>query len=248
MRTRPVSRVREMRGAESLTRDEEAIMAGVRAIGRVFKGQRVLAAATAMYVAAGLSVGATAEERDADSVHCDSVSTDLRIDGCTALILTRHDTGELVWAFNNRGAAYERKGQYDRAIQDFNEALKLEQDFAEVFYNRGVAYADEGELDHAIEDYGRAIRLKGDYAAAYNNRGNAYKQKVEYDRAIVDYDHAIKIKPDYAAAFNNRGNTYKEKGEYERAIVDFDEAIRLKPDYAAAYNNRGVVFDARRGV
>ena len=127
-------------------------MACVRGTGRsVSKGRRALAAAAALGVATGLMTGMAAaqeqgKEQDLDMVRCESASAELRLEGCTQLILTLHDSMTLAWAFNNRGAAYEHRGQYDRAIHDYTEALKVQRDFAVAFFNRAIVYSDEGRL------------------------------------------------------------------------------------------------------
>ena len=143
---------------------------------------------------------------------------------------------------NDRGLAYNKKGQPDKAIKDLNEAIRLKPDFTVAFIARGVAYYKKGQYDQAIKDLNEAIRLKPDFAVAFIARGLAYDQKGQYDRAIKDYDEAIRLDPKNAAAFTNRGSAYDEKGQPDQAIKDLDEAIRLKPDYAAAFNNRGLAY------
>jgi tetratricopeptide (TPR) repeat protein len=150
-------------------------------------------------------------------------------------------------AYGNRGIAYVKLGQYQRAIQDYDTAIRLKPDDAiavAVYNNRGLAYAELGQYQRAIQDYDTAIRLKPDYAmAAYYNRGDAYANLGQHQRAIQDYDTAIRLKLNDAKVYNNRGFAYAGLGQYQRAIQDFDTAIRLKPDYAEAYNNRGFVYD-----
>ncbi|MFB0535167.1 MAG: tetratricopeptide repeat protein [Anaerolineae bacterium] len=142
-----------------------------------------------------------------------------------------------------RGLAYYCKGDYDRAIADYDQTIRLQPNCDACAYNnRGNAYADKGDLDRAIADYDQAIQLQPDLAAAYNNRGTAYGQKGDYDRAIADFDWAIKLQPDLAEAYNNRGLTYRRKGEIDRAIADYDQAIQLQPDYADAHFNRGLAY------
>ena len=140
------------------------------------------------------------------------------------------------------GVEAHQRGDFDRAIQDYTEAIALNPDLAGVYYNRGIAYGEKGDHDRAIQDYDKAIVLKPDYAEAYNNRGIDYREKGDYDRAIQDYSKAIELKPDFAEAYNNRGNAYGEKGDYGRAIQDYSKAIELKPDYAKAYNNRAIAY------
>ena len=86
-------------------------------------------------------------------------------------------------AENNRGAAHA----FDKAIQDYSKAIKLNPEDAAAYNNRGLAYADRGEFDAALEDYDKALELKPDYAEVYNNRGNAYFNKGDFDLAIQNY-------------------------------------------------------------
>ena len=43
-------------------------------------------------------------------------------------------------SFNNRGVAYQKKGEYDRAIEDFDTAIKIDPDYADAFANRAETY------------------------------------------------------------------------------------------------------------
>src|SRR5262245_58247121 len=145
-----------------------------------------------------------------------------------------------------RYAALVRQGDtsvdnrdYERAIADYSEAIRLVPANAPAFLGRGNAYASKGDRDRAIADYSEAIRLDSKYAFAFNNRGVAYKNKGDYDRAISDYSEAIRLDPKLAFAFSNRGYAYLNKGDRDRAITDLDEAIRLDPKHTEAFNNRG---------
>jgi tetratricopeptide (TPR) repeat protein len=132
--------------------------------------------------------------------------------------------------------------QYDRAIADFDEAIRVDPNYAAGFSNRGVAYMKKEDYDRAIADFDEAIRVDPNYADGFSNRGLAYVEKEDYDRAITDFDEAIRIDPNYAAGFSNRGIAYLQKEDYDRAITDFDQAIRLDPQSAKAYGGRALVF------
>ena len=161
---------------------------------------------------------------------CESDDThpDIRIAACTRNIQSGRFTGRnLAVAFTNRGLAYKRKGQWDRAIADYSEAIRLKSDDAQAFNNRGNAYFHKGQLDRAIKDYDDAIRLQPDLAEAFSNRGNVYRKKGRFDRAIKDYDDAIHFKPDNAQVFADRGLAYEKKGEPSQALRDFEKAYAL---------------------
>ena len=190
---------------------------------------------------AGFGGAATAQTDDQQ--RCSAPDPDLSISGCTAMIQSGHETQQdLAKDFSNRGTAYGRKGQLDRAIEDFDQAIRLNPNYAAAFNNRGSAYSAKGDLDGAIADYNEAIRLDPKIAAAFNNRGFAYSWKGDLDRAIADHSEAIRLNPKYALAFLNRGNEYRAQGDFDRAIADYSEGIRLDPRLTFVLLNRGVAY------
>lgn len=139
------------------------------------------------------------------------------------------------WAWYMHGSGWAEKGDYDKAIKDYDESIRLDPKYPSSFNNRGVALKAKKEYDKAIRDFDEAIRLKPKYALAFSNRGNAWKLKNDLDRAIRDYDEAIRLDPKFSRYFYYRGDTRKIKKEYDLAIKDFDEAIRLDSKNAAAF-------------
>src|SRR5262244_1954782 len=172
-----------------------------------------------------------------------STNSEMAINYCTQAIESGQLSGKgLAFAFYKRANGYYERGQYDRAIEDYNHVIGLNPNHANAFSNRGATYARKGEYDRAIESYDEAIRLNPKHAAALYGRGNAYRRKGDYDRAIENYDEALRLNPRNANAFSNRGVAYGRKGDYDRAIENYDEALRLNPKYANALYNRGNAY------
>lgn len=108
----------------------------------------------------------------------DRTSIELRINACTALIDSSQVTkGALAIAHNNRGNAYIAKADYDRAIKDFDQSIKVNSTYPKPFNNRGVAYLRKAEYDLAIKSLDEAIKLDPDYGGAFANRAGAYEKK-----------------------------------------------------------------------
>ena len=84
---------------------------------------------------------------------------------------------------------------YDRAIDDFSQAIRLDAKNAAAFDNRGLAYRMKGDLDRAIADFDQAVRLDPKSSAIFNDRGTTYGMRGDTDRAIQDLDAAIKLDP-----------------------------------------------------
>ena len=139
-----------------------------------------------------------------------------------------------------RGYEKVELGDYNGAIADYTQAIRLKPDDAGAYYNRGIAKAGLGQHFAAIADYDTAIRLKPDDAIAYVGRGIAKDRLGQHFAAIADYDTAIRLKPDDAIAYVGRGIAKAGLGQHTAAIADYDTAIRLNPDYANAYYNRGI--------
>ena len=108
----------------------------------------------------------------------------------------------LAVTFNNRGVAYGELGDYDRAIQDYNQALTLRpgdrtsiKNLRIGYARRGSAHANLGEQDQALADYSKAIELDPDYRDAFANRAVLYDHKGDKERAIADYRAALSKNP-----------------------------------------------------
>ena len=138
-----------------------------------------------------------------------------------------------------------QQGDYDKAIEHYTEAIKLNPNYARAHNNRGVAYYNTKDFKYAMVDYTEAIRLNPNFFQAYNNRGSVYYAKKQYDKAIKEYDEAIKLNPNYARAYYNRGVTYALTRRYNKAIEDYTRVIELNPNNAEAYYIRGIAYSAK---
>jgi lipoprotein NlpI len=143
------------------------------------------------------------------------------------------------------GNDYTAKGEYDRAITQYNKAIKLDPKEAWSYNNRGLAYHKKGEYSKAITDYTKTIELDPRHRVAYYNRGNTYTYKGEFESAIANYNHAIGLDPKFKQAYVNRGTVLYYKGEHDKAIADFNKAIKQYPKYAQAFKSRGEVYRIR---
>jgi len=140
-----------------------------------------VAAVGAAVIAAAHSYGSLRAQTQQQVDACEgkgNLPLDTVISGCTALIQSGNYRGrDLSTVFVTRATAYQREGQLERAIQDYDEAIRLDPSSATAYYNRGVAYGIKGEWDRAIEDYNQALRHHPNDAAAFRSRGLAYQEK-----------------------------------------------------------------------
>jgi tetratricopeptide (TPR) repeat protein len=135
-----------------------------------------------------------------------------------------------------------KAGNFDRAIADATEAIKLNGKNATIYWVRGAAYVGKGNYDQAIADLTRAVGIDPKYAAAYSWRAAAWKAKGDDDRALYDADQVVKLLPKVASGYNSRCLILENKGEYAQALPDCETAVKLAPDNALYHINRGTVL------
>ena len=118
-------------------------------------------------------------------------------------------------------------GEYQEAIKNFTQVIKLNPRNADAYYVRGAAYTSLGNYQQAITDYDRAIGLRPKFAEAYFSRGAALIMKGEYHRAISNHNLAIRLRPKFADAYALSGVAYQKIGDTERAISNWRKAANL---------------------
>ncbi len=131
---------------------------------------------------------------------------------------------------------WPEKGEYQNALKDCNDAIRLDPKNAPAYNLRGVAWQYLGSEKNAMEDFNDAIDLDPKHASVYKNRGNLFLRKGDFELAILDFTEAFRLDPYDAAAYLGRGSAWNAKGDFERAINDYHQAIGLDPKSADAYD------------
>jgi tetratricopeptide (TPR) repeat protein len=124
----------------------------------------------------------------------------------------------------SRAEAYEELGQYDRAIQDLDQALVGIPSYIGM---RGRVYLKKRDYDRAISDFTKAVEINANDKSALAGRGAAYLGKGDTDRALQDLDKAVVGNETTSSYRNSRGLAYRKKGDLDRALEDFNEAVRF---------------------
>jgi len=141
--------------------------------------------------------------------------------------------------YKARGDSHWNLKNYKQAINDYTQAIKIDDKNA-IYYNaRGNTYFQLKDYKQAINDYTQAIKLDTKNASYYNLRGFAYFQLKDYKQAIDDWNQAIKIDPKNGIYYSSRGDAYFQLKDYKQAIDDYTQAIKLDPKNADYYYSRG---------
>ena len=196
----------------------------------------------ALLFAALFDLPAAAQRRDFTA--CDAKSnTETRMRVCTAAINSGLFRGKKAAInYNNRGWAYNDKGEYERGLADLNEAIRLDPRLWPAYSNRGESYFRKKDYDRALEDFSESLRLNPNHLLGLLRRGMIFDLKGDHDRALKEFDEAVRSNPKNAVAYASRGSSLFQKRDYDRALADFNEAIRLDPKLVAAVTWRGQAF------
>ena len=138
-------------------------------------------------------------------------------------------------AFYNRACLYISKGDLNRALKDYTEAIRINSENADAYYNRGMARVKMKKYHMAVQDFQKVITLKPAFQDAYCNRGNAYYMLGKYDLAVQDYTRALKIDPADGDVYFNRGLAHLALEQKDEALSDFKKALQLGQKQAEGY-------------
>ena len=187
---------------------------------------------SAAVLAAVAAVSPAHAQRAPEWNFCDAKTPpDIRIQNCTVLAESRGESQRnRAVAYHFRAMAWGEKRDYDRAIADYDQPIRLEPKDINVYNNRGNIWKAKGDYDRAIADYDEAIRLDPKDAVAYNNRSIVWRTKGENDRAIADCTEAIRLDPKYASPYYNRGLAKQAKGDASGADADIAAARQINPN------------------
>jgi len=96
-----------------------------------------------------------------------------------------------------------RKGRSDDAMVHYEEAIRLQPDYADAYYNRGNVLLAKGRIDEAIADWEKALQMHPNDADAHTSLGNALLQKGSLREAIAHYVTAQALAPEDPHSRNN---------------------------------------------
>lgn len=148
-------------------------------------------------------------------------------------------------AYIRRGRLYSQRGEFARALPDFDKAIQLEAAGNAGEQSKASAKTAKDPSTAEIQRDPRPWFENLRPGAAYIERGRTYIQQEENDRAIADFTKAIELDPEGASAYNHRGVAYASKLDFDSAIADFDKAIQFDPLLRNAHVNRGRSFSAK---
>ena len=137
------------------------------------------------------------------------------------------------------GLLEDGTGQYEKAAEQFQQAVQLEPANDRAYTSLAAAYQHLNQPERAEETYKRAISMRPQYWRVYSFLGGFYIAQAEYEKAIVMFRRSAELDPDSYVALNNLGAAFLYAGKDDEAAQAFEKSIAIRPT-RDAYNNVAV--------
>ena len=135
--------------------------------------------------------------------------------------------------FFQRGIAYERLKQWDKAEPSFRKALELSPEQPQVLNYLGYSWVDMNRnLDEGLDMIKRAVELRPDDGYIVDSLGWAYFRLNRFDDAVTELERAVEIKAGDATINDHLGDAYWRVGRKFEGVYQWQRALTMKPDIA----------------
>jgi tetratricopeptide (TPR) repeat protein len=168
------------------------------------------------------------------------------IDACTRIIESGQvNDVQMVNGYGRRGNLLHVV-QPDRALADFESALRIQPNAAGILVERAKVYVTRHESDDAMADLNKAIELypPAQAGVARHYRGLEYLQRKDYEHGMEDLNEALKYMPDNPDLYLSRGEGEMAQKQYDAALRDFDEFSKRAPRRAIGLIRKSAVLEA----
>ena len=146
--------------------------------------------------------------------------------------------------FSKWGHNHFRKREFDKAIANFNEAIRLDPNISWLYISRGRVYSALLQYELALADFDRAIEQAPDIAVGYSNRGDVYRRQKQFDLALEDYSRALALGPNdsnvkHHVALVLLNCPHAQLRDTARALELAEEAVKVDPEEASGWSVLG---------
>ena len=131
-----------------------------------------------------------------------------------------------------RGNHLQKVARWDEAVQNYDDALKLDQDCTDAQVGRAMVLFQQQKLDDALVACNTILKANPNRDAA-SLRGDIFFQQGKYDAAIADYKTSQRFDSQVAQAYVKRSELRKASGEIQQASADMVQAVRMDPSLRA---------------
>lgn len=139
-----------------------------------------------------------------------------------------------------KGDDYLSEGNYDQALEFYDQAISEENQPALAFFKKGKIFLEKNSLEKAKEAFQDSLDLDPENPEAWAHLGDIYRKIGEKDRAVETYDKALDYDEDHLGAWRGKGKALYELGMYDEALLSFERILEIEPKECEAWNDKGL--------
>jgi len=130
----------------------------------------------------------------------------------------------------NLGHVFELKEDAPQAMEQYEQASKINPDKADPYYDIGNLFMETGRFSEAVAPYQQALKIDPNHADAHCNLGIIFFKLNRFPEAIEQYRQALRIKPHDAETHGNLGVALMQTGQISEAIEQFQQGLEINPN------------------
>ena len=139
------------------------------------------------------------------------------------------------------GFSFTIRGEYKKAINYFQEAVKTSPDDTNAWFGLGNCYIGLEKPEEAIAAYREVIRTDPANANAYYNLGLYYRQLGRYESAVATFREALDVDPEHIPSRFEMGEALGQMGRSEEEKQAYTDIVAQSPKFYPAYFRLGLV-------
>jgi tetratricopeptide (TPR) repeat protein len=141
-----------------------------------------------------------------------------------------------------QGLQFHSQGELAKAMQTYEQVLKLEPKHFDALHHVGIVGFQIGNFDMAVNFIRSAVAVNPDDAAAHSNLGNALREQQRFEDALRSYERAIQLNGGDADTFFNRGLALQTLQQPDEALRSYDQALAINAGDDQAWSHRAAVL------
>ncbi|KYC51614.1 tetratricopeptide repeat protein [Methanothrix soehngenii] len=145
--------------------------------------------------------------------------------------------------YYNRGRAFIALSQYEKAIESFDEVIKIDPLVLDAFYFKAIALMKLDKYDDALKYLGKVLDINAKHSLSIFNKGIALYMLGRYNESLEFYNNILNENPFNSKAWYNKALALKKLYLYEDAIQSNEKALELDPTNIKIWNNKGTILN-----
>jgi tetratricopeptide (TPR) repeat protein len=135
------------------------------------------------------------------------------------------------------GNSYKEMGQWEEALNAYNEGIQIDNTHPGLYENRAEVYAEQQEYPKAIADFQKALSLDEQANSCHGSLGMIYMIQQQYQKALDEFNQLVAKVDNFPLAYIDRGKAYMGLQQYSQAVSDFEKALEFDLEDPAEAQN-----------